>query len=213
MSKSHRLPSNCHAAGRLVQPLQPTRSRPAASRNAAGISLVECCFCLAILGILVAWGSSPSSYVAQMWRQRALSLEAQRLQSSLLVARSEAIKSRERTVVCKSADGQRCTPDGAWSQGWIVFRDLDNNAQREDGEPLLVNQRPPSLGVNLSGNAPVARYVSFQPDGSAATVGGAFQAGSFTACSNASTKVTPQQLVISATGRTRIQSAASPACG
>ncbi|WP_425511146.1 GspH/FimT family pseudopilin [sulfur-oxidizing endosymbiont of Gigantopelta aegis] len=37
------------------------------------------------------------------------------------LARSEAIKHKSRVLLCKSNNGQQCTPSAKWSDGWLIF--------------------------------------------------------------------------------------------
>lgn len=183
------------------------------SRGVKGISLVESCTILAVLSVLTTAAVAGSGgWLKRQWDQRLTGLGASQLQAALNVARSEALKSGGRAVVCQSMDGQQCAGTGTWSQGWMVFRDANNNAQRDDEEAVVMVTPALATGLQVSGNASIARYVSFQPDGSAAMTGGAFQAGTFTICRSASVGKTGQQIVLSATGRTRQQEAAPASC-
>jgi type IV fimbrial biogenesis protein FimT len=137
---------------------------------------------------------------------------ARALGSSLQLARSEAIKTASRATVCKSADGQRCNSAGNWGQGWIVFQDRNHDGQRDAGEPLVQVQAGLPARWLISGNASVAHYVSFQADGSPALVSGAFQAGTFTVCRATGSSTGARLLIMSATGRLRVQSTAATSC-
>ena len=59
------------------------------------------------------------------------------LQTSLMLARNEAINRNRRVVVCKSADQASCATTGDWQQGWIVFVDADDDASVDAGETVL----------------------------------------------------------------------------
>ncbi len=56
------------------------------------------------------------------------------LQHSLNLARQTAITRGENTVVCPSANGQRCDGGGDWSRGGIAFVDLNKSGQYEPDE-------------------------------------------------------------------------------
>lgn len=133
------------------------------------------------------------------------------LLAQLTHARSEAIKRNAPVVLCKSADGLRCAVDGGWEQGWLVFHDSNNNAQREEGEAVLVRGEPvPQLQIN--GNGTMARYVSFSPGGGTHTATGAFQAGTLTVCRPSAARAEARQIVINAAGRPRVQKVQLPSC-
>lgn len=126
--------------------------------------------------------------------------------ATLTLARSEAIKRNRRVVLCKSsADGQTCAGMGGWEQGWIVFVDLDNDANRAASE-LIVHKMPalPS-GYALNGNTSISSYVSYDPQGVTKLASGAFQAGTFTLCPPApAVSGHGRKIVLSASGRSRV---------
>ena len=102
--------------------------------------------------------------------------------ASLHLARNEAIKRNGRVVLCKTTDGIHCAASGGWEQGWIVFHDVNNNSLREESEQIIQHQIALSGSLRMTGNTPVARYVSYGPMGGTQLVGGAFQAGTLTLC-------------------------------
>ncbi len=136
---------------------------------------------------------------------RRLGAATNALHVSLQLGRSEAIKRGGRVVVCKSGSGRSCSRSGSWAQGWIVFHDINNNAQVDPDEAIL--QREQALGgpVQLTGNALVESYVSYTPLGHTSTTGGGLQAGTLTACQPALKQTPGFQIVISSTGRARTQ--------
>lgn len=123
--------------------------------------------------------------------------------ASLYLARSEAIKRGQRTVLCASADGKSCAGGSGWHQGWLVFHDANNNAARDDGEALI--QVRPALpgGIRLTGNRFVSNYISYAPNGGTRLAGGFLQAGTLTVCKTSESPVKARRLVISTTGRVR----------
>jgi type IV fimbrial biogenesis protein FimT len=132
-----------------------------------------------------------------------LTTTANALFSSLLLARSEAIKRNSRAVVCKSATGGACASSGGWEQGWIVFHDANNNAALDAGESVMSREQLVPNLIRMRGNSPVANYVSYTPVGSASYTSGAFQAGTFTVCAQSASAVEARRIVISISGRPR----------
>lgn len=132
--------------------------------------------------------------------------------STLGLARSEAIKRNGAVVLCKSADGLVCSGDGGWEQGWITFHDANNNAALDTGESVIQKADAIGAGVRFSGNLQVARYISFSGLGAPRTVGGAFQAGTLTACQNKAEAANGRQVILSATGRVRLGKAPAADC-
>jgi len=166
----------------------------------AGFTLIEVLVVLALVSILMSL-AAPS--LAAMVNSMRLTVAVNSLFSSLMLARSEAIKRGARVVVCKSASGTACITTGGWEQGWIVFHDANNNGKRDVGEVLLLQQQALPSSVRLSGNSPFVNYVSYTAIGTTSYVSGAFQAGTLTACSESATQGDARQIVISSAGRPR----------
>ena len=85
----------------------------------------------------------------------------------LRLARHEAQQRAATVAVCSSTDGQTCSAQAAWREGWLVFVDRDANRRREAGEELLrVQQRLPGLAA-MAGPTPSTdkAVFSYQPSG------------------------------------------------
>lgn len=166
----------------------------------AGFTLIELLVVVALVAILQSLAAPALSGMVNSLR---LTTSVNSLFSSLLLARSEAIKRNSRAVVCKSATGDACITSGGWEQGWIVFHDANNNAAVDVGE--VVVSRAPALAPSMrfTGNAPLANYVSFTPMGMTKYTSGAFQAGRLTVCPQSAGSADARQIVISSTGRPR----------
>jgi type IV fimbrial biogenesis protein FimT len=178
-------------------------------RPARGFTLVEVLVTLSVLGVLVALGAPSFADLLGELRLQAVTTD---LLQQLMLARSEAIKRNARVVLCKSADGERCTEDGPWEQGWIVFHDANNSGTREPREPVLQRLPPLPAGWRLSGNGPVTHYVSYDAMGGARLVSGAFQAGTFTVCRQSAAAVQGRRIIINAGGRPRVQKVSLESC-
>jgi len=174
-----------------------------------GLSLAEL---LAALGILAVVMLIAVPGIASMGNGMKLSAMSNDLMSHLYLARGESIKRHGRVALCKSADGVSCTSTGGWEQGWIVFHDSDNNGVRDAGEPLVARMEALPPGWHLAGNSAVARYISFHPTGTTKLVSGAFQAGTLTLCRESAHATEARQVVLSAVGRPRVQSATVTSC-
>ena len=175
----------------------------------AGFTLIEMLVVLALVSILMSL-AAPS--LAAMVNSMRLTVAVNSLFSSLMLARSEAVKRNARVVVCKSVGGEACVTTGGWEQGWIVFHDANNNGLRDAGEVLLLQQQALPAGVRLSGNSPLANYVSYTATGTTSYVSGAFQAGTLTACKESSTQGDARQIVISSAGRPRTVKTSAERC-
>lgn len=166
----------------------------------AGFTLIEVLVVVAIASLLLSLAAPAMSNMVNSMR---LSTAGDSFFSSLLLARSEAIKRNSRAVVCKSFTGDACTTSGGWEQGWIVFHDVNNNAALDAGEVVLLREQAVSHPIRLTGNGPLVNYVSYTPMGMTSFTSGAFQAGTLTVCTQSSTSVAAREIKISISGRPR----------
>lgn len=179
------------------------------ARRCRGTSLVELLAVLAVLSVLLGAGGVALQEVGAVMK---LSGYTNRLLSELHLARSEAIKRNARVVLCKSRDGETCAGAGGWEQGWIVFHDVNNNAAREAGEPVIRRGDALQAKVLVTGNTTVSRYVSFSPFGGTRLTSGAFQAGTITICEQSVESGEGRQLIINAVGRPRVKRVRLASC-
>jgi type IV fimbrial biogenesis protein FimT len=120
--------------------------------------------------------------------------------TALYLARTEAVKRGGRVSLCKSADGAACTRAGGYEQGWIVFEDPNADGVRADDEALIAGRD--ALGrAAVSGNRPVAHYVSYNAMGATRTASGALQMGTLTVCVGSDAR----RMVVSRAGRPRVE--------
>jgi len=174
-----------------------------------GFTLIELLVTLAVSVVLL--GLAAPAMMGLVATRRANSLTND-LVASINLARSESIKRNDRVVLCKSTDGASCSTTGSWEQGWILFQDINNNALRESTEEVLKRQNPSSGGVTLTGNQNVANYLSMTPSGMPKLISGAFQAGTFTLCTVPVSSESSRQIVLSLSGRARVQTGTVGSC-
>jgi len=134
------------------------------------------------------------------WEMQALQTE---LHGALLLARQVAI-TRNRPVVVRNIGG-------SWNNGWQVFVDSNGNGRADAGETVLHGPAQVAAGVRISANTPLARHVRYVPDGRTEQLGGAFQAGTLSLC-HAGGQVPSRRLIVSATGRVRLEAGAADDC-
>lgn len=164
----------------------------------AGFTLVELIVTMTLVAILLVF-VVPS--FSALWRENRLATQANLFLSSLRLARSEALMRGMRVTLCKSADGRQCTLDGGYEQGWLVYVDQHNTAQVEDQASIIaVVPGMPGPSFHLTGNRPVARYVSYLADGRTSQHSGAFQAGTLTLCDSPGARL----IIINSAGRARV---------
>ncbi|MGH8598332.1 MAG: GspH/FimT family pseudopilin [Gammaproteobacteria bacterium] len=94
------------------------------------------------------------------------------LMSSLMIARSEAIKRGSRVVLCRTENPHAPTPSCGgeaknWSTGWLVFIAEDGDSEFDVGTDVLVTVGDAtSNGINLRSNGVSDSSVEFRADGS-----------------------------------------------
>ncbi len=166
----------------------------------AGFTLIELLVVVSLVAILLSL-AMPS--LAGMANSMRLTTATNSLFSSLMLARNEAIMRNSRAVVCKSATGNACITTGDWEQGWIVFHDANNNAALDAGEVVFLREHAVSRPIRLTGNGPVASYVSYNAMGETTYPSGALQFGTLTICNESATQVDARKIKISSNGRPR----------
>ncbi len=168
--------------------------------DSSGVTLIELMVSISILAILLAVAvPSFQNFIID----NRLSSYSNALYSSLVLARSEAIKRNKRVVVCKSSDGASCT--GNWEQGWIVFVDTNNDAAVSGGELVVQKSSTLESGYTLTGNNNILNYVSYSSEGFTKTTAGAQQGGTFNLCPpSPAPSGNGRDVVISFTGKARI---------
>lgn len=113
--------------------------------------MVELMVVVAIMTILAALAAPSFTPIIERWRVRQIS---ESMQSTLFVARSEAMKRGGRVVIKKyeanAIEGCTSAPSSNdWDCGWYVFYDANNDGNRDKdatgdkAEPLLQSIAPP----------------------------------------------------------------------
>lgn len=165
-----------------------------------GFTLLEALVVLAVLGVLLAMAAPSLSNLRQKHQMQS---QAEQLQASLMLSRSEALRRQQRVTLCVRGEDQDCASEGTWAQGWMVFVDGNDNAVRDKDEVVLLVQAALPAFLTLQGNTTVDRYVSYGPDGRSQSTTGAFQAGTLTLCGAGQKQV--WRLVINAVGKPRLE--------
>jgi len=161
-------------------------------QNAGGFSLYELIITIGVVALVMSLGV-PS--FGRMLANHRLKVEVDALFHAVHLARKESVVRRRAVTLCPSSDGQDCVPGFDWSDGWILFVNLDRDspATRDAGEPLL--QR-----FSVSSHNQVAanrRSFSFRTTALRATN------GTLIFCDKAR-RASHRALVVSYTGRPRV---------
>lgn len=176
-------------------------------RACRGVTLMELFVVVAILATLVGVAVPGMRQWVDSTR---IGTQVRAFLSDLQLTRTEAIRRGERVVLCAATMPETCSDLPGWHQGWLMFVDINNNAQVDQGEVILRHQGPSPAGWSIQGNQPVARFVSYDALGSTRLVNGAFQAGSVLFCRQGAGGPLPRRVVINSVGRPRSETVNDP---
>lgn len=177
------------------------RLSPASRR---GFSLIELIVGVAVMAALL---SIAIPAFSSMITQNQLATATNAARGALMAARQSAVTKGRPVSLCAGTPGAGCTGD--WSVGhWMVFEDADHSGDIEADERILRHGRVPALSdtVRLDANGPLRTALVYVPMGHAERVSGAFGAGRLRVCAEADLAPNARELVISASGRVRLQS-------
>ena len=102
------------------------------SLHASGFTIIELMITLAVAAILAAIAAPSFTTIIQDNR---LVTQINRLQATLSLARSEAVKRNNSVTTCPSSNGTACI--GNWENGLIVFLDIDADGSIDAGDEIL----------------------------------------------------------------------------
>jgi len=174
-----------------------------------GHSMTEILVSVSILSGVVAVAAPPMADMIEKVRLRGGMLA---ITQGLNLARAEGIRRNGRVVICKSSGGNRCTTDGSWDQGWIIFHDPNNNGDVDAGEAVLYREPAMTGRIRLYGNQPVQSYVSYTSFGKAKLFRDGFQAGHFTVCAQSANPTAAYLVYVDRLGSPRVEKTTVPFC-
>jgi type IV fimbrial biogenesis protein FimT len=162
----------------------------------AGFGLIELIIVTLIVAVLTGIAvPSVQRILAQNKRASAVNELVWILKS----ARSEAIKSGYRVIICASADQKKCS--GNWHDGWMLFIDHDRTAKPASPAAIRHVRGPFPKEVSISGNGKIKNNIAYQPNGHLGAVSGLLQNGIFDI---SVTGIESSQIIISNSGRPRV---------
>lgn len=157
-----------------------------------GFTLYELLLTLTL--VLIVIGLAIPSF-AKMSANGRLRTEVDALFHAIHLARKESIMRRSVVSLCPSFDGNTCTPGLDWSDGWIMFSNLDRDEPPalDQGEPILqIHRAGPNVTITANRRGFTLRATEKRATN-----------GTIVVCDLAG-RVTPRALVISYTGRPRV---------
>jgi type IV fimbrial biogenesis protein FimT len=99
--------------------------------NEQGFTLVELLITIVVVSVLLAT-AVPS--IMQMVKNNRVTTQANKLVTAIQLARNEAVKRGTRSTICAAnADLTNCSGNTDWSNGWIVFSNLENDLTADTG--------------------------------------------------------------------------------
>ncbi len=109
----------------IARKMKPTHS----PTRAQGFTLIELMVTIGIIGIMT-FVAIPS--LTDTLNRMAVNSAARAINTSLSLARSEAVKRSRNVSICPSTSGTDCAT-GKWADGWIVFIDANGDADGASG--------------------------------------------------------------------------------
>lgn len=104
--------------------------------------------------------------------------------ASVRMARSTAIEANTDVTICPSADGLNCE-NVDWHEGWIVFKDLDNNQVVDENDTIVrIYDRVDGIDIRPSRTE---GFLHYRPNGRIVHQHVNGSAGDFTVCDNRGT--------------------------
>lgn len=125
-------------------------------------------------------------------RQR---VEIDALFHAIHLARKESIMRRKVVSLCPSPDGQKCSSSRDWSNGWLMFENLDRDSppRVDANEPVLLeHQVGESVRISANRKGFTLRATFLRATN-----------GTFVFC-DPKGRISPKALVVSYTGRPRV---------
>ena len=130
--------------------------------RAAGFSVIELMFVVALLAVLLSIGAPA---LQTMVTNNRISTAAGDLMADFTFARATAINRSQRVGICVSSDQATCT-GSSWTQGWIVFMDANSNGNLDPAE-TIVRVHEELAGALTVTPTPDTATVVFRPSGPA----------------------------------------------
>ncbi len=142
----------------------PALPRPSAGIAAAGVTMIELMIVVVVLALLAAF-AVPRFVAAREAAHAGAAHQA--LLASLMAASAHAASTGADVVACPGAAAGCRVGTHDWTEGWIVFADLDGDRLRDPGDTLV--HRAAALGGRAQLRSTVGRTrIVFQPNGGAA---------------------------------------------
>ena len=143
----------------MKHPSYPTQPRPARQR---GFTIIEMVVTVALVGILTSLAVPTFGETLRSWRRDSAT---RALNTTLLQARAEAIKSTRKIMVCPTTTGTSCANSTEWKTGWMLFVDDGANDQAYDAGERILQITTEQGGIASLASSSGVRFLQFWPNG------------------------------------------------
>lgn len=138
-----------------------------------------------------------------------LTAESNRFFTTLMFARSEAIKRGVRVTVCKTDDHKpdddpKCDSTLKWESGWLVFLDLNVNGNIDADETILRVESGLHANYTLRTGENLKNWVAFLPSGETRGNGG-LATDTFRLCGPDANTTKARSIVMNTVGRLSVR--------
>lgn len=175
---------------------------PARRQVQHGFTLVELVVTVAVVAVVASLAMPDFSETVRQWRRDSAT---RTLTSSLQLARSEAIKSTRKVMLCPSTNSTSCASSTEWRNGWIVFVDDGATDQAFNSGERILQVVSSQGGIASLTTAANVEFLQFMPNGlmaAGSTSGAKTGATTFTITPSGATSATlVNKVVVSSVGR------------
>ena len=98
-----------------------------------GFTLIELMVVIAVVAVLVVMLNGLQGFV----NKGRLTAQINTLVSAISMTRNEAIKRGQTASICSSANGVACNGGNTWQVGWIVFDDVNGDANVDPADTII----------------------------------------------------------------------------
>jgi type IV fimbrial biogenesis protein FimT len=200
----------CNSLHPLDQDVTDNGDRDRVMQNEKGFSLVEVIVTLGISALMLSMAvPSMGTFLSNSRQTGAIN----NFVASIRMARSTAIEANTDVTICPSAGGRNCE-SVEWHEGWIVFKDLDNN-QVVDGDDTIVRIYNRAEGVEIRPSQ-AEGFLHYRPNGRIVHQQLSGSAGDFTVCDSRGADFA-KVMILDLSGRplltTTLTDGSLPGCG